>query len=135
MCPHCGEALIILEMEGIEIDHCIACGGTWLDAGELELLAEFEGAPPGELSRSMTENKAEKRSSRRCLRCNRKMDTILVGKHRIELERCPYGHGLWLDRGELQLIIADYHAGEEGIVANFFADLYKHELQSNMKDD
>ena len=33
--------------EGVEIDRCMECRGTWLDAGELELITEFAGAEPG----------------------------------------------------------------------------------------
>ena len=38
MCPACGQPLIALELEGVEIDYCAACGGVWLDAGELRTL-------------------------------------------------------------------------------------------------
>ncbi len=37
-CPVCKEPMIVLELDEVEIDHCISCGGIWLDAGELELL-------------------------------------------------------------------------------------------------
>ncbi len=30
--------MIVLELSEVEIDHCVSCGGTWFDAGELELL-------------------------------------------------------------------------------------------------
>ena len=32
--------MITLELEDVEIDHCLDCGGIWLDAGELELLLD-----------------------------------------------------------------------------------------------
>ncbi len=32
----------MLELDQIEIDHCLSCGGIWLDAGEIELLLETE---------------------------------------------------------------------------------------------
>ena len=47
-CPVCKNAMITLELEQVEVDHCLECRGIWLDAGELELLlgdaerAEFE---------------------------------------------------------------------------------------------
>ncbi len=37
-CPVCKNAMITLELQEVEIDYCIDCGGIWLDAGELELL-------------------------------------------------------------------------------------------------
>jgi Zn-finger nucleic acid-binding protein len=30
--------MIVLELEEVEIDHCLKCGGIWLDSGELEML-------------------------------------------------------------------------------------------------
>ncbi len=34
-CPACKKAMITLELADVEIDHCISCGGIWLDNGEL----------------------------------------------------------------------------------------------------
>ena len=42
-CPVCKSAMITMELTEVEIDHCLDCGGIWLDAGELE---EFGPADP-----------------------------------------------------------------------------------------
>jgi hypothetical protein len=42
-CPKCGESLKERSFQKIEIDQCTGCGGIWLDAGELEVVAEKEG--------------------------------------------------------------------------------------------
>jgi len=42
-CPKCGESLKVRSFQKIEIDQCAGCGGIWLDAGELEAVAEKEG--------------------------------------------------------------------------------------------
>ena len=39
-CPKCGASLKARSFQKIEIDQCTACGGIWLDAGELEQVAE-----------------------------------------------------------------------------------------------
>lgn len=39
-CPKCGESLKARSFQKIEIDQCSGCGGIWLDAGELEQVAE-----------------------------------------------------------------------------------------------
>ena len=39
-CPVCKDAMIVMELNEVEIDHCLSCSGIWLDAGELELLLE-----------------------------------------------------------------------------------------------
>jgi ribosomal protein L37AE/L43A len=43
-CPKCGESLKARSFQKIEIDQCTGCGGIWLDAGELEQVAEKEEA-------------------------------------------------------------------------------------------
>lgn len=41
-CPKCGARLEERELEHIKVDVCTGCNGTWLDAGELELLRQTE---------------------------------------------------------------------------------------------
>ena len=43
-CPKCGMQLVEIDYKGIKIDRCTGCTGVWLDAGELEQVAEFEHA-------------------------------------------------------------------------------------------
>lgn len=43
-CPKCGEPLKERSFQKIAIDQCTGCGGIWLDAGELEQVAEKEHA-------------------------------------------------------------------------------------------
>lgn len=39
-CPVDGAALVPMERQGIEIDHCPTCRGVWLDRGELDKIIE-----------------------------------------------------------------------------------------------
>lgn len=41
-CPKCGADLATKLHESVEVDVCKECGGVWLDAGELEMLAGKE---------------------------------------------------------------------------------------------
>ena len=41
-CPKDGFELTQMKFKGLTIDKCFNCGGTWLDAGELETLAGRE---------------------------------------------------------------------------------------------
>jgi Zn-finger nucleic acid-binding protein len=43
-CPKCGNELQVVKFKDLDIDKCFNCNGTWLDAGQLELLA---GKEPG----------------------------------------------------------------------------------------
>lgn len=38
-CPKCGMDLMEIQYEGISLDRCVSCGGTWFDAGEIEQLS------------------------------------------------------------------------------------------------
>jgi len=101
-CPACRSPLIVVEREGIELDHCPRCRGFWFDEGELALLAERTnrilslgtgvaalGGPAGE-------------KPRRCPRCRTRMAKEDLGSDpRVRIDRCPRGHGLWFDAGEL----------------------------------
>ena len=41
-CPKCGMKLIEVDYRRLKVDRCSACGGLWLDAGELEAAVELE---------------------------------------------------------------------------------------------
>ena len=41
-CPKDGSDLKEVEMGSVKVDVCAECGGTWLDAGELELLRQVQ---------------------------------------------------------------------------------------------
>jgi len=41
-CPKCGMQLVEIDYREIKIDKCTACDGIWLDAGELDMVAELD---------------------------------------------------------------------------------------------
>lgn len=131
MCPKCGAALIALELEGVEIDYCPECRGLWLDYGELAMIADLAGASDGGMSRTLYESEALGDGEGECPRCGKGLErTSAPGE--IKLDRCPHGHGLWFDRGELRRTIeglAKGHEAETEAVARFFADMFRYEMQ------
>lgn len=106
-CPVCEVEMIILELDEVEVDYCVECKGVWLDPGELELLIEMSGAEAGPLSRVVESGGGKKPSAkRRCPACRRNMLEVDVeGPPRVVVDRCRYGHGLWLDDQELGQLI------------------------------
>lgn len=42
-CAKCGHKLTEVEFRGVKVDKCFACGGVYLDDGELEQLAGRQG--------------------------------------------------------------------------------------------
>ncbi len=131
MCPACGVSMVAFQLEGVEIDHCAGCRGTWLDSGELETLCLLSGSPAGGLTAALHAVRDGRRTSRRCPRCPRRLRAIQAGPSpSVILDRCPRGHGLWFDRGEMEEVMGAFTAGEEGVVAGFFAELFRHERSS-----
>ena len=106
-CPACRQPLVVVEHEGIEVDWCVACRGIWFDAGEVELLAEKAGrrfvVPALDAAGA---GSAASGSPRRCPRCPAKMRPQAIPcDPPIQVDLCPRGHGIWLDRGELGALI------------------------------
>lgn len=115
LCPHCHNEMIIQELEQVEVDHCIACGGIWLDAGELELLLGKNASP------DLTLTDATREQRRRCPQCRKTMQKVNFNDNGaiILLDQCPRGHGIWFDAGELHSMI------EHGTPGNPVAHLLK----------
>ncbi len=123
MCPVCRQPMVGFEFEGVEIDRCLECGGTWLDAGELEMLTDRAGVPSGELGAALQGTAAGRRTGRRCPCCPRKLREIRIGPEpSVVVDRCPWGQGLWFDKGEVKAVIRWFATGQEGVVARFFAE-------------
>ncbi len=121
--------MIVIELEGIELDRCVNCRGTWLDAGELERVVEFAGIRPGKLTEAVRTAGSGRRGQRRCPRCSRKMRVVTIGQSpAVEVDRCPIGHGIWLDAGELRAVVQLFSEGEAGHVARCLAEMLRHDL-------
>lgn len=111
ICPACREDLLLLEVEGVELDLCLRCRGLWFDAEELEALFARAGTPGGgfalerELLALPRERGAEKRL---CPRCDRRLVVVQAGSatRRVPLDLCPREHGIWFDEHELEAVLA-----------------------------
>jgi Zn-finger nucleic acid-binding protein len=135
VCPDCNEPLVAFERDGVEIDRCVVCHGTWLDAGELEQIVELAGINSAGVSAALRAAGAGSRGARRCPRCRKHLSVITVGAdaaRAVELDHCPRGHGLWLDAGEMRAILAAFSANETGAereISRFLLNLFRHELE------
>ena len=120
ICPVCKESLLILEYENIELDYCPSCEGSWMDAGELELLLasstkilDFSDLPKST------------RSKRHCPRCRKRMRVAKLPEVEVEVDVCTRDGGIWLDKGEL-LEIAQSRASSDNLknLQKFFSALF-----------
>jgi len=109
-CVACGEPMLALELEGVEIDHCLACGGIWLDTDELDILTGQKDEVQCILERPTSQSSHHK-SPRRCPICGKKMEEFGCSPESgLCLDRCPKQHGLWFDKGELGEVIRLFDA-------------------------
>ena len=120
-CPVCGEPLIILERNNIEVDYCLSCNGFWLDAGEFEILHQmFNG---GDNIRSPFEYPSVKstESKRKCPKCSVKMNKIRING--VLLDCCPNMDGIWFDKDELSSVLNQFEeSSQKNEIINFLGE-------------
>jgi len=101
-CPGCGHAMHKVTAPDMTIDECGHCGGTWLDAGELNALAT---GLAGDIEYCAASHPiiAEDAPDRTCPRCAEPMRTVRLMRHsEVILEHCQACGGFYLDRGEVE---------------------------------
>jgi hypothetical protein len=125
-CPVCDNPMITLELNEVEIDHCLDCGGIWLDAGELESLLD-DAAKANQLLRSFQPRPQSAEKPRKCPICGKKMNKIAVGqtKQTLLIDKCPRNDGLWLDKGELQDIFERAELDADHKIRRLLADIFR----------
>jgi len=130
-CPFCQNPMIVLELEQVEIDHCIACGGIWLDSGELEQL--FADSSQAKDLVSSFKQMDVKEKMRLCPICLKKMHKVLVTgeNEQVVIDRCPKNHGLWFDKDELSQVLAKGSLDKEQKVIKLLSEIFSIERKVN----
>jgi Zn-finger nucleic acid-binding protein len=123
-CVTCNKPMVVLELQEVEIDHCLACGGIWLDAGEIELLIDSQ-PETDKLLVQLGERQNRQAGKRKCPICLKKMEIINIGpKNQVQIDHCRRNHGLWFDRGELETVLTifdkDGHSAVHGLLKSMF---------------
>jgi Zn-finger nucleic acid-binding protein len=113
-CPRDRESLRTREYEGgIEVDECSACGGMWLDKGELEAIQKNAdndyrqqlGSIPNDVGASIQVTEQLDEAPIHCPKCDAEMETREYAYcSQIIVDTCPNGCGIWLDKGEIQAL-------------------------------
>ena len=124
-CPVCKTAMITLELSEVEIDHCLDCGGIWLDSGELEMLLD-DPAKAKKLIESFSEETTHSELVRKCPICLKAMIKVSASSEKpaILLDKCKKGHGLWFDAGELEAICTRARLDEDSKIVDILADMF-----------
>ena len=110
--------MIVVEYEGVELDHCPSCEGTWFDSDELRLLFEELGSEaalriPADIQ-SLPEVEI-KEARRRCPICRRRMRKVSIPcAPDVLLDACAQGDGIWFDRSEVYLLAREHRQVRAG---------------------
>ena len=114
-----------MELDEVEIDHCLDCGGIWLDSGQLEMLLDDSNEAKNLLDSFATAEKCSEKP-RKCPICMKKMEKITAGttEPAILLDKCRKEHGLWFDSGELQDIVKSGSFDKENKVNQLLKDMF-----------
>ena len=125
-CSNCKEPMVVLDLDDVEIDYCVKCGSIWLDSGELELLLE-SAAEKDAVIRSFAPGADTGEKTVKCPICAKKMEKTLCAG--VLIDKCPAGHGLWFDEGELHAIIEKTSLTKDNKVLNMLKDILKNKLK------
>jgi len=108
-CPNCNSQLREKDYEGILIDVCGDCGGSWLDYGELSPIIDRRQERFSEEERITTFKELGVDVSAgkiyNCPKCGQQMQKFTYAiSTAVIIDRCPQKDGLWFDKGELEKI-------------------------------
>jgi Zn-finger nucleic acid-binding protein len=108
-CLKCTSVLDKTRIDDVEVDHCPACGGLWLDHGEIERLSRKMGGDIERLRRLLAGPQSKPPAVPSevqgfCPACQAQgVQEVALGN--IHIDYCPRCKGLFLDRGEIDAAI------------------------------
>ena len=120
-CPSCDQMLQSVLYEGVQVYVCFGCKGFFLDEDKLiqieetlEIEVDKKSPPPSH--RGGDVNKT-------CPVCKELMEKIEFGKiNTTIIDKCEKCGGIWLDKGEIERVQADYELCEDNREQNIKHD-------------
>ncbi len=126
-CPKCHQTLTGIDYAGVHIETCPACGGDWLDAGQLGSIVEARQARFDEKT-CIAIAQAAKITGEKMLALNRHLTCPKCGgttspvnygdDSGLIIDKCPGCNGVWLERGELEKIQELVEGWDDGLPAD-----------------
>jgi Zn-finger nucleic acid-binding protein len=101
LCPECNIKLKEMPFDVCSVDYCSSCQGYFFDPKELEKVSGHQESKKLIIT-SSSQQVIIKRRVRSCPNCSSKM--AIKEKGGIEIDRCIFCGGVWLDGGEFQKI-------------------------------
>jgi len=104
ICPECEIPLGSIQAGEVELDSCETCHGIWFDHNELQRLGSRSSGDLSEVQGLLArELKPIENRKRKCPSCSSPMS--VRQKHGVELDMCQRCAGIWLDGGELEVVL------------------------------
>lgn len=107
--PHCPECAKPLGRRPQGLYACPHCAGCWLPRDSFQQLLEGEASVEIEPAPRVSQPQhtyQRSPSSRKCAACEARMENYQFAyQSGIWIDACPDQHGIWLDSGELPLIL------------------------------
>lgn len=107
-CPADGTTLETQQIASTDVHECPLCGGLWFEKDELRRVKDHTDPDLNWLDFDLwSDHEAFEVdwSDRKCPVCGMRMAAITYANTDVTVDYCTNGHGVWLDRGELQAII------------------------------
>lgn len=108
-CPSCETPMETIEMDRLRFEQCPNCGGIWFEGGELNQAIE-QALPDAQWLEFDLWKDVEAMSlhwgDRQCQVCWKTMAQITYADTGVVVDYCVEGHGVFLDQGEFEVILA-----------------------------
>jgi Zn-finger nucleic acid-binding protein len=110
-CPRCQQELRAAEVASVKVEECPACKGLWFEDQELRLTKDRTDADLAWLDFDIWKHPERFQRHPRAVPCpscrpDRGMVGVQYGSTGVTIDCCENCHGMWLDRGELDRIVA-----------------------------
>ena len=107
ICPKCTtETLNEISVDDVTVDQCPSCKGIWSDDQELSQLLAEDPHRLGPLRKGHEDESADNRKGR-CPRDDAALLRVVSSIDRsVTLDICPECHGIWVDGGEFERLLA-----------------------------
>jgi len=134
-CPRCNVPLLVEEHGDITMEICGRCCGRWMDPDDLKGVLHVIKLPVDGPAVRTGVDLTDVPENALCPRCGLPMEPFnYAGDSGVILDKCQDCGGLWLDRGNLERVLAVVAASEQDLgqdIKRFSADLHEAEVRQD----
>lgn len=128
-CPKCNSELSTFQVDEMKLEQCTSCEGMWFDKDEIRQVKDKADSDLNWMDFEIWKHADKFKSGKHkynCPKCNQKMEVLNYDETNIEIDYCKSCEGVWLDKGEIQKLIA---ALEDELLTKSFSEYVKKTLE------